>query len=136
MYGYAVHMTGQPSCRYSSSSSRDKGTDHSVPPAIQYVGVDFCGTHITVPQLFLDGANVGATFQQVSCETVTQGVAAGILVDVCRAHCPFYGPLQALFTNVMPAYFSAALVEAPLLGWKQVLPGIFKGCPWVFLSRA
>jgi hypothetical protein len=45
------------------------------------VGVDHGGGHVAVAEELLDGADVGAVFQQVGGEGVAEGVAGGALGD-------------------------------------------------------
>ena len=43
--------------------------------------VDHCRANVAVAQQFLDGADVVAVFEEVGCERMTEGMAAGVLDD-------------------------------------------------------
>ena len=48
----------------------------SARPSVQDMGVDLRRAHVTVPEQFLNRADIMAVFQQVRGERVTEGVAA------------------------------------------------------------
>ncbi len=48
---------------------------------IHHVGIDHCRFHVFVPQQFSHGSYIRTRFQQVCGETVTQGMAPGMLGD-------------------------------------------------------
>ena len=45
------------------------------------VGIDLCGGDAFVSQHFLDGAEVGAAFDEVGGEGVTEGMGGDVLCD-------------------------------------------------------
>ena len=55
---------------------------------IAYVGVDFGGSGAFVAQEFLDVAQVGAVFQQVGGEGVTERVETELFGDLGARQCP------------------------------------------------
>ena len=58
-----------------------EGAWATVGTLVEDVGVDHRGLEVTVAKQFLDGADVGAVFEQVCGEGVPEGVAGGALVD-------------------------------------------------------
>src|SRR5213080_3000770 len=51
-------------------------THHAARPALEHVRVDHGRGDVPVPQQLLDGADLGAGFEEVGREAVAQGVAA------------------------------------------------------------
>ena len=67
------------------------------------MGVDHRSCHIGVPEKFLDGADIGAGFEQVRGEGMAQRMAADGLGDAGGPGGPLDLLLQAGFIRVMPA---------------------------------
>lgn len=81
---------------------------------------------------FLDGADVIAVFQQVRGETVAEGVAGDVLVNVGLLRGASDGFLHHAFVKVMAADQAGAWVFGMARGGEDVLPVPFAGGVWIF----
>ncbi len=97
------------------------------------VGIDHRGFQAGVAQQFLDGADIGAGFQQVGGERVPQGVAGDAFVDAAAVGGALDGLLNRVFVDVVSSPlvplvdqltvdFAGSGVAAQTVGGKQVLP--------------
>ena len=69
---------------------------------VQDMCVDHRRRHVLVPEQFLNGANVVATFEQVGRKGMPKGVTAGRFSYPRSANREFDRILQVLFGDVMP----------------------------------
>jgi len=74
--------------------------------------------HVPVAEQFLNGANVGAAFQKMRRERMTERVATGALPDSARPHRSRHGTLGHTLMKVMPPNLAgvsqAAVPNVPL----------------------
>ena len=89
--------------------------------------IDHGGLPIAVAKPFLDGANVLAALQSVSCKGVAKGVAAGRLVDSSPQDDPLHRPLDHGRVHVVPAFRSGPGVTPTVRLWEDPLPPPFRG---------
>lgn len=97
-------------------------TAHASATTIQHVSVNHGRPHIFVSEQFLDCANVISVFQQMSGETVTEGVVTRRFVDADCSHRIFHRLLQHPFADVMSLDCSGNRIPAALRSWEHLLP--------------
>lgn len=73
----------------------------------EYMGVDHGRGNMGISEQFLHCAYIIVRFQQVSCKTMAERVAAHPFVDATGSRCPFDCFLQPAFMQMMTANFSA-----------------------------
>jgi hypothetical protein len=100
------------------------------------VGIDLGGLHVRMAQQFLENADVHPVLQHVGGEAVTQGVAAGLLVDPGLLRGPLHRLLQAGFMHMMAHLPGRTRVEGPLPCREHPLPAGLPQGLGVFLASA
>jgi hypothetical protein len=96
------------------------------------VGIELGGLHVRMAEPFLEHADVHPVLQYVGGEAVTQGVAAGLLVDPGLLRGPFHRLLKAGFTHMMAHLPGRTRVKGPLPGREYPLPAGLPQGLWVF----
>ena len=89
---------------------------NTVTAFVENMRVDHCGLHILVSEQFLNRANVVATFEQMRCEAVPEGVTADALRNSGCSHCLFNCFLHTALVQVMPTHQSVAWMLGDLTG--------------------
>src|SRR5215510_4511795 len=96
------------------------------------VGVDLRRAHVTVPEQFLNRADVMAVFQQVRGERVTEGVAARRFGDPRATDRVLDRALQNGLVQVVPSALSRHAIDINSRRRKHPLPGPLPACARVF----
>jgi hypothetical protein len=78
-----------------------------------------------VTEEFLDGADVGAVFEQVGGEGVAEGVTADALRDARVLHGSFDGALDRGLVEMMAEAAAGSFIDTDPRGWEYPLPGPF-----------
>jgi hypothetical protein len=99
-----------------------EGAHDAQRPAVDDVRVDHRGAHVLVAEQGLDGADVGAGFEQVGGEAVAEGVAARALVDAGGPHGVLHGLLHRALVQVVEAEATGGWVGARARRGEDVLP--------------
>ena len=81
--------------------------------------------HIFVTHQLLNRMNIGAGFQQMSREAVSQGMRNGCLVNACRTQSETKCSRELFFADMVSPSHTTAFVKSPLTGWEDPLPGQF-----------
>jgi hypothetical protein len=95
---------------------------HAQRPAIQDVRVDHRGTDVGVSEQLLDCPDVVSGLEQMRCEGMEDGVAAGALGQPCPARRFGNRPLNGRLVQMKPRWWSESLVTAHTRGGKDELP--------------
>ena len=101
-------------------------------PAAHEVRVDLGRLEAAVAEQHLNGADVGAVFEQVCCEGVAQGVGRDTLGDAGFRGSGSNGSLNTRFVEVMASHDAAARILREAGGGKHPLPalGILRSSAW------
>ncbi len=67
------------------------------------MSINLRGFYIAMTELFLHGADIGAGFQQVGGETMTQRVASDVFADLSLKGCKLYRFAHASFIEMVTA---------------------------------
>lgn len=84
--------------------------------------VDHGRAHVGVPEKFLDGADVGATLEEVRREAVSQGMGNRVFQNARPAGRPFESRSEELLRDVMSSDGSGTRIPSQLAGRKKPLP--------------
>ena len=68
------------------------------------MGVDLGGLDTGVAEQFLDGANIGATFEQMGGKAMAKSMARGMFGNAGLLDGSFDGALQAIFGEMMATH--------------------------------
>jgi hypothetical protein len=88
-----------PSCVGIAAKQRVQWAAHAEAAAVEHMGIDHGRADITMTEQLLDGPNVGALFQQLGSERMTESMAAGRLADPAPAHGVGHGALHRGFVE-------------------------------------
>ena len=80
--------------------------------------------HVSVPQEFLDGADIVAAFEQFRCEGMSKRVACRVFWNPGLSGRLFDGLLDGL-VEMMPTFNIGSVIEVPARRWEDPLPTPF-----------
>src|SRR5262245_40832486 len=100
-----------PTRRFSLTKHPIRRALDSARPSVQDMGVDLRRAHVTVPEQFLNRADIMAVFQQVRGERVTEGVAARRFGDPRATDRVLDRALQHGFVEMVPSPLSSDAVD-------------------------
>ena len=89
--------------------------------------VNHGGGDIGMAEQVLDGSDVDAAFEEVSCEAVPKGVAGGGFGEEGLAHGRFELTLHGSVVDVVSGNPAGSWVRAKCCGGEEKLPGPFAG---------
>jgi hypothetical protein len=94
--------------------------------------VDLGRSNVCMPKLLLHRSNVGATFEQMCCERVTQRMTAGRLCDAALQHRGTHRLLYTAFVDMMTARCAGTWIDAQMVRGEYVLPRPLDRCIRIF----
>jgi hypothetical protein len=85
---------------------------------------------------FLNGSDIVALFEKVSCERMPEGVAAGVLGAAGLEHGGFHGTLEDGWVDVVTESLAGIGVDAQSWRGEHELPSPFSWSVWVFSGES
>jgi len=104
------------------------GAEDGSGAAVEDVGVDHRGIEVCVAEEFLDGADVGAGFQEMGGEGVAEGVAGGGLEDFGAGDGVADKALEDGFVEVVASALTGARIGVGARGGEDPLPAPLAAC--------
>jgi len=83
---------------------------------------------VGVAEQGLDGPDIDSAFEQVGCETVSEGVATGLLGNTRRADRGFHLPLERGFVQMVAGGAAGSGVSTERRRRKSILPSPLLRC--------
>jgi len=97
----------------------------SAAAAVQDVAVNHGNFSVSVPQEFLDGADIVAAFEQFRCEGMSKRVACRVFWNPGLSGRLFHRLLDYGFVEMMPTFNIGSVIEVPARRWEDPLPTPF-----------
>lgn len=101
---------------------------HTAP--VQHMCVDHGRLYAPVAKELLDGPDVVAIFEQVSCEAVSEGVTGHLLGDAAGSGSAFHGALNRGRVSVKPPQCPRLRISDHGRGREDELPTQLRTRPW------
>ena len=99
------------------------------------VGVELGGGDVFMAEKFLDGADIGAGFEEVGGEGVAEGVGAGAFLEFGGANGGGEGALDCRLVDVMAAVGLGARIGGEVAGGEEPKPGPFERGGGIFYGE-